>query len=434
MVGLEAVEAGVTSRSLRWMLAAEALQSLGLVFLQAMLTAAIYGRSGSVLGAAGVGIAAAAGLMAGGLVGAHSLPRGHGLRVVRIGGWLRAALAGGLGAWWAAGASPASPPGIAVGLAFTGLAGAVTSLYDAAIFAVVPQLVPRSQIVRANGMLSVVHQLTRVAGWGLGGLIASWWTPVTLAGLVTAMFVAASLAAGRLSLPGSDPAPPFAASGEPQAGDPGRNRVPLGDGWRILVTSPVARSLTMVDLVEALANAVWTSGFLLAFTVDALGASADWWGLINAGYWTGAMLGTGAAVAFGHMVARRAGSVLWASAVGMALLTIAFTNSRTPWMAALLCVFMGPVYQLREICQATMLQTALPPAAVGGVAAARNALLGPWAMGAAAVMGVVADVLGITAAYAAAAALYGLTALIVRAQPALHGGATARSEAVPKSS
>lgn len=416
-------------RALSRVLVTDALQSLALVFLQAILMSAIYGQFGSVLGATSVVVAGAAGLMAGGLAGARYLPKGHGIGFLRLVGWLRAGIALGLGIWWAGGGEPASPLAVGIGVAFTFLASVVTSIYDAAIFAVLPQLVPRALSIRANGILSVVHQMARVAGWGLGGLIATWWSPATVAGVVALMFACSSLAATGLSVPASSP------TDEGTRGPGGGKGGASGSGaWRVLLESRVVRSLTAVDLVEALANVVWTSSFTLAFTVEVLKTSRDWWGMINAAYWAGALLGTGAAIVCAQAVGRRTGSVLWLSALGMALLTVAFTKSGSPVVATVLCVLMGPVYQVREICQAAILQNALPPARLGGVAAARNAILGPWSMGAAVLMGLVADVAGTGAAYVCAAILYGLTALIMWAQPALRTYGRSDTAAVSASS
>ena len=407
---MEDVDARASPQAFHRIVLADALQSLALVFLQATLMAQVYGGTGSVLGATSVVVASAGGLMAGGVYGARHLQKGHEARFLSAAGWLRAALTLGLGAWWAGGGAPASLLGIGTGIALTFLASAVSSVYDAAIFAVLPRLVPRSLYIRANGMLSVVHQLTRVAGWGLGGLIAGWWSPGTVAAMVALMFAFSGVAAGRVRIPSLSPAEGRARE---RGWKTGRS------AWQILFAAGVVRHLTIMDLVEALANTVWASSFTLAFTGEVLGARGGWWGLINAAYWAGALWGTTVVIVFSRAIGRRAGSMLWLSALGMALLTLAFAESGSPLMAIALCVLMGPVYQVREICQATILQDAVPPAVLSGVAAARNAILGPWSMGAFVLMGTVADLAGIGPAYVFAAVLYGLTALVVWTQPAL---------------
>lgn len=101
------------------------------------------------------------------------------------------------------------------------------------------------------------------------------------------------------------------------------------------------------------------------------------------------------------------------SGLSMSLLTLLFAINSNAVLALGICALMGPFYQIREICQETVLQDVIPPKERAGVMAARNALLTPWLLLTYLIMGGVADGIGIQATYLLGAGLYGVTFLIV---------------------
>lgn len=103
----------------------------------------------------------------------------------------------------------------------------------------------------------------------------------------------------------------------------------------------------------------------------------------------------------------------------MSALTLLFSFSPIPFLCALACAAMGPFYQVRDICQETMLQEVIPEQKRIGIMAAKNAILTPWSGVTYSIMGLVADAAGAKTAFIAAAALYIMTFFIALAQPLL---------------
>ena len=172
------------------------------------------------------------------------------------------------------------------------------------------------------------------------------------------------------------------------------------------------RNLTLMDLFEALANVVWTSAFILAFTHEILGKGSEWWGFINASYWVGGIVGSFMVVLITGFLEKRVGYMIALSALSMSLLTFFFAVNSTAMLALWLCLMMGPIYQIREICQETVLQDVLSPTERAKVMAARVALLTPWGALTHLIMGWLADRTDIQSAYLLGAVLYGITFLI----------------------
>ena len=51
------------------------------------------------------------------------------------------------------------------------------------------------------------------------------------------------------------------------------------------------RTLTFMDVCENIAGAVWIGAITLAFVTHDLKQGEEWWGFINAAYYTGAIIG-----------------------------------------------------------------------------------------------------------------------------------------------
>lgn len=113
------------------------------------------------------------------------------------------------------------------------------------------------------------------------------------------------------------------------------------------------------------------------------------------------------------------GYAIMFSSLVMSALTLLFSFSPLPFLCALACAAMGPFYQVRDICQETMLQEVIPEQKRIGIMAAKNAILTPWSGVTYSIMGLVADAAGAKIAFIAAAALYIMTFLIALAQPRL---------------
>lgn len=67
---------------------------------------------------------------------------------------------------------------------------------------------------------------------------------------------------------------------------------------------PIVRNITLMDMIEALAGSVWSSAILLAFTVAVLHETEMWWGIFNASYFIGAIVGSVIAIRFSAFLSR----------------------------------------------------------------------------------------------------------------------------------
>lgn len=168
---------------------------------------------------------------------------------------------------------------LAVLLAVSFLAGALTVFSSVASVAVLPSIVRSDQILEANAKLSVTGSVVSLAGPGLaGGLIQLVSAPKAL------LFDALSNAASALSLRR------VGISGTL----PGENRSltrDIKDGLRELIATPVLRALTISSAVFAVGLAM-SSTILMLYLTRELGLSPATIGVYLATGGAGTLLGS----------------------------------------------------------------------------------------------------------------------------------------------
>ncbi|TYS21164.1 MFS transporter [Bacillus subtilis] len=280
------------------------------------------------------------------------------------------------------------------------------AFFQPARFALLPIIVPKEQYVKANGVISLSNQLFLTAGWGLGGLL-TYAVPFELVvGAAICLFVLSGVSISLLHI-------------NEEETDEKAETASARSIWKDLMIIPVVRDITVMDMIEALAGSVWSSAILLAFTAAVLHETEVWWGMFNASYFIGAIVGSVIAIRFSAFFEQNMGYAIMFSSLVMSALTLLFSFSPIPFLCALACAAMGPFYQVRDICQETVLQEAIPEQKRIGIMAAKNAILTPWSGITYSIMGLVADAAGAKTAFITAGVLYGMTFLIALAQPRL---------------
>lgn len=280
------------------------------------------------------------------------------------------------------------------------------AFFQPARFALLPIIVPKEQYVKANGVISLSNQLFLTAGWGLGGLL-TYAVPFELVvGAAICLFVLSGVSISLLHI-------------NEEETDEKAETASARSIWKDLMIIPVVRDITVMDMIEALAGSVWSSAILLAFTAAVLHETEVWWGMFNASYFIGAIVGSIIAIRFSVFFEQNMGYAIMFSSLVMSVLTLLFSFSPIPLLCALTCAAMGPFYQVRDICQETVLQEAIPEQKRIGIMAAKNAILTPWSGITYSIMGLVADAAGAKMAFITAGVLYGMTFLIALAQPRL---------------
>lgn len=216
--------------------------------------------------------------------------------------------------------------------------------------AIMPILVQANQLVQANSTASIFQQIVQIAGYSFTGMLVLWIGPTYLLGF-TCLMIACSYLFFVPVLPLLKQENTTQRTNQLNS---------FKDGWTIIWKNKTVRTLTFMDVSENIAGAIWIGAITLAFVTHDLNESEDWWGFINAAYYAGAIIGGLLAAWMSRLIQKQlllsmaAGSFIYAG------LTILFAMNTLPWLALLLCILMGPAYQIRDVSQQTILQTETP--------------------------------------------------------------------------
>ena len=290
---------------------------------------------------------------------------------------------------------------------------AASTFYQPARIAIVPSLVKRFNLVRANSVLVGTAQGTMAVGYMLGGLLTlriAFGTFV-LFNLLT-FLVSATLTALMQIQPRSE--------AEKQAQ---KARLPLRqsvrEGYVYLKDNPVVRPLVVMELLEHVPHGIWTSALMLVFAEKALRAGADAWGTMSALYFAGMMVGAVVASVAAKRLERYPGLIIGGNALASGVLTLLFALSPVTWVAVVLAFLFGPPSAVRDVVQDTLLQTVADDELLGRVYALRE--MGRWVvyMLAGLLFAWLADSMPIRTIYLLGGGLYLLTAVYALANKPL---------------
>jgi MFS family permease len=387
-------------RSFLCLLFSQSFENLAKLLMSISVMIEIYSRTESVFNSASVLALTSFGSFLGGLLASKMLHRFSVLRVMSQVSVFQGGMAVLIG--YLLISSISTSLFLILGILF--ISSFVGAWYQPSRFAALPMLVGKDQYLKANGLLVLAVQLIYMAGWGLGGVIVLFVPLSFVIALITLAFFASALCVRLIHAPHGE----TNDDAETTHDAPSFGRKP----WSALVRHPFVRTLTIMEWFETLANAIWGSALLLAFTTVILKQDTSWWGILNACYFLGTLLGSSLMIKGNTWVEKRMGLMICCCGLGMGVLTILFAYSPYAWVAALLCILMGPVYAIRDICQETALQTVLNRSELATVMSARHAILWPWMGISYMIMGAIADLWGVFYVYIGGGILYLLASIV----------------------
>ncbi|MFC7440671.1 MFS transporter [Laceyella putida] len=286
---------------------------------------------------------------------------------------------------------------------------ALTSFFDGwsnpSRNALTPRLVSEEQWVKANSLTATTDQLVLLIGWGLGGLLVTLFSPISILWLTVSLFAFSAFTLFGISDPMQNA---DSAATEPQA-----NRwETLQEGWRHLFTHPLLKRLIAMDIFDFAAGGVWAGAVMLAFVTQVLQAGEEWWNFLNGTYFAGTMLGGFIALKWSKWVDHHLLLCLFIGGLSMFGFTFIYAISPWPLVSLMLCLLMGPPNQTKEIAKRTLYQSSVSLEMMPKVFAAQNMVSYALFSLSVLVMGWIVDVLSAQAAYLVATGLYAVSFVI----------------------
>lgn len=228
----------------------------------------------------------------------------------------------------------------------------------------VPVIVPKASLLKANGVLTSVVETCSLAGWAFGSIMVSWLGADEVLILSAFLLCGAWGASSRIRENSTGLA-------EVQASVPWFSSIQAG--WQHYFRIPRLRLLLWMNIWEGLLGAAFAGALLLVFVHERLHAGELWWGWMN-----GAYLGGFAMVSL--LISRLSGrlqnlnKMLISGSGGYALLTLGLGFTSSPFAALGVMFILGASLSVKDLAERTLYQTSVPAAELPPLLSAHSTL------------------------------------------------------------
>ncbi|MFZ3577789.1 MFS transporter [Virgibacillus sp. DJP39] len=212
--------------------------------------------------------------------------------------------------------------------------------------AMLPRLIEKQEIVKANSFVSVVDQTIQLGGWALGGILVALIGGQPVIWITFGLFFVSSIMMSLVI----DQTPFHRRDSKDKLGKV------LKEGWEIIWHSPLFRSIHIVIFVETVANVVWIAAIIYVFVTEVLHKSEAWWGYMNTTFFVGLIIGGIFCSKYSIVVVRHLKKIMIITSFGVSIITFLFGLNSIAWMALILSVLIGVVEQIKSITYETYLQ------------------------------------------------------------------------------
>jgi MFS family permease len=238
--------------------------------------------------------------------------------------------------------------------------GCITSVHAPASSSLIPMILPRDELQRANRIGSSLQELAAIAGPSLGGLGLTVMDPHWIYAWVGATGLASAVMYRSL------PAPRIAAPG------PASDRRDWRVGLRFIFNSPLLLPALTLDMFAVLFAGV--TALLPVIATDVLHVGPFTYGVLRSAQSAGAVA---MAVIGGRLAPwKRPGRVLLVVVALFGVVTIAFGLSTSPALSVVLLVVAGALDNISVVIRLTLEQIVVPDQIRGRVSAVHYVFIG----------------------------------------------------------
>ncbi|WP_352922895.1 MFS transporter [Peribacillus simplex] len=211
--------------------------------------------------------------------------------------------------------------------------------------ALVPQLVPKEERMKANGFLNMITQTIFVAGWPLGSVLLISTNSSFIIWLSVMLFAVSTLYTRRIEVSerATDSVVPS-------------NWASIKSGWVSIRQIPTIRTLISIDFITTLASSVWVAAVIYVYVEQNLQLGEEWWGYINTSYFVGMIFSGWIVIRFAKLLEKYIGFFITFGLLLSSMLTLLFGKTSIPALALLLACLYGLPEQIREVIYAKLFQ------------------------------------------------------------------------------
>ena len=267
--------------------------------------------------------------------------------------------------------------------------------------AMLPRLVPKNELVKANSFFSIICETVNLGGWALGGLLVAFLSGHNVILITLALYLLATLLMTKIVDPTEFQRK---ISGNRKSGE-------LKEGWQIVWRNPLYKSLYVIIVFEAVANVVWIASILYVFVTEVLGETEAWWGYINTSFFIGMIVGGIICSRFTSVFEKNLKYVLITFSFGISILTLLFGLTTIAWLSLIFMGLIGVFQQLKAIAANTFLQKSASPEELPKIYAVESALVSLLFAVSSLVFGALAEIWDVRITFIISAILLGMAAI-----------------------
>lgn len=256
------------------------------------------------------------------------------------------------------------PLGLQVGLLYVAafLTGMARSFSQPAIFAAVPQLVPRNELMRATAFSSTAMQVARIAGPAFGGLIFGFFGAISSSTIVCLLLLAANFAVLSIQ---KDIPPPEKKSQHASVKDE------LLSGGRFVFKHPILFPALSLDMISVLFGGV--TALLPIFASEILFVGPKGLGALRAAPAVGATI---MSLYLSRTKGMRTGKWLLSSVTGFGVCILLFGISRDFYLSLFALALAGSFDSISMVIRSAAVQLSSPDDMRGKISAVNSIFIG----------------------------------------------------------
>lgn len=261
--------------------------------------------------------------------------------------------------------------------------------------AIVPRIIEKDSLVKANTIVTTSDQTLLLMGWALGGILIAYFGDTTLLFISFILLCISLFSLKFVHLP-TDTNSPMKKS---------KKFAVFYESWMVLFTHPKVKGITLMDIIYGFGGSVWIGAVTLAFVTEVYHLGEAWWGYINAAYFSGTILGGLIIWKLAKHVQNNFIKSILISSLILGILIFSYGVITLPHLGVILVVMMGPFFQLMGISTRSYLQHELNKEELPAVFASRATLNQIIFSLSIFLIGVIVDVFGPQIAYLFAGSL-----------------------------
>ncbi|MGE1166578.1 MFS transporter [Peribacillus simplex] len=244
------------------------------------------------------------------------------------------------------------------------------SFANPASSALIPQLVLEENLLKANSLMSSIHQFIQMGGWAAGGILAAFLHSNGLLMLTSTLYVLSTFLLAFVKVKEKKQSEELEELSVKES-----KMTSMFEGWRLIAEDKRLRVLHLTLFFGSIASPVWVSSILYPFIDKRLSVGTEWWGYINTSLLLGLFLAGILAYRQSEFINKNIQIVLLLGGFMVFLMTLLFGVNVNPILSLLLIGLYGLFEELRMISIHTIIQSLVREKLLAKIYAVQSSLI-----------------------------------------------------------